>query len=366
MSSRSDPFAPGLLSRLPCSPRKVALLRASRIGDFLCATPAFRALRAALPGTEITMITLPMLRELVERSSDLDCFAPFPGYPGIAEQLFESRRTVAFIQRMQAERFDLAVQMQGSGVNSNPFMLLLGADYTAGFLRPGDPPGRLDAALPLPPCGHEVDRLLALTTFLGAPARGDATAFPLWPRDHTAAEALLAGAFPPLIGLHAGARDRTRRWPPERFAAVGAALRDRYGGTLVVIGDDWERDLADSVAAHLGGACLNLAGKTTLPVLGAVLTRLAVLVTNDTGPAHIAYALGAPSVTVFGGADPRTYGPPAVGPHRIVATEVPCRPTGPTTCPGCPHDYACLAGVPVPRVVEAAASVIDHPQSRDR
>jgi hypothetical protein len=83
--TQTDPTAPGLLTRLPDPPRKVALLRASRIGDFLCATPALRALRRALPEAEITMITLPLLRGLVERSPHLDRFVAFPGFPGIAE-----------------------------------------------------------------------------------------------------------------------------------------------------------------------------------------------------------------------------------------------------------------------------------------
>src|SRR5437588_9139402 len=103
----SEPFTPGLLSRLPKIPHKVALVRASRIGDFICATPAFRAIRNALPQAEITMITLPMLRDLVMRSPYLDKFVAFPGFPGIAEQLFDARRSIHFFQEMQAEQFDL-------------------------------------------------------------------------------------------------------------------------------------------------------------------------------------------------------------------------------------------------------------------
>src|SRR5437763_6130197 len=151
----TDPFAPRLLSRLPEPPRKVGLLRASRIGAFLCAVPAVRALRAALPDAEITMVTLPLLRDLVARSPYLDRFVAFPGFPGIAEQLFDARRATAFFQEMQAEQFVLAVQMQGSGVYSNPFTLMLGARMAAGFVRPGEPPGRLDAGLPLPERDHE-------------------------------------------------------------------------------------------------------------------------------------------------------------------------------------------------------------------
>ena len=192
-SMQTGPAAPGLLTRLPEPPRKVALLRASRIGDFLCATPAFRALRKALPQAEITMITRPLLRGLVERSPHLDRFIAFPGFPGIAEQFFDARGAVEFFRAMQAERFDLAIQMQGSGVYSNPFILLLGAHATAGFIRRGDGSGRLDAALPIADRGSEARRLLALAAFLGAAPQGEETEFPLWREDHLEAETLLAG-----------------------------------------------------------------------------------------------------------------------------------------------------------------------------
>lgn len=77
-SGASEPTAPGLLARLPETPHKVAPLRASRVGDVLCATPGMRALRAALPGAELTMITLPLLGDLVLRSPHLDGFVAFP------------------------------------------------------------------------------------------------------------------------------------------------------------------------------------------------------------------------------------------------------------------------------------------------
>ena len=196
---------------LPEPPRKVALLRPSRIGDFLCATPAFRALRAALPDAEITMITLPMLAELVRRSPALDRFAAFPGYPGLAEQLFDARAAARFLATMQAERFDLAIQMHGSGVHANPFALMLGARATAGFVRPGDAPGRLDAALAFPAEGHETERLLALCSHLGAfdpsqPSVATRTEFPLRDEDHAAAAHLLSNASRPYIGFHPFAR----------------------------------------------------------------------------------------------------------------------------------------------------------------
>ncbi|MBX6313694.1 MAG: glycosyltransferase family 9 protein [Isosphaeraceae bacterium] len=343
------------MSRLAEPPRKVALVRASRVGDFVCATPAFRALRAAMPDAEVTLIGLPLVRELAERSPHLDRFESFPGYPGIAEQFFDARRTTRFFERMQAEGFDLAVQMQWSGVYANPFTLMLGAKVTAGFIREGDPPGRLDAALPVPRGMHEIRRLLALTTFLGVPPRGEAPEIALRPEDHAAAEALLAKAPRPLLGLHPSAREATKRWAPGRFAALGAALRRRHGGTILVLGGPEERPLAEAVACEIGGACLGLAGKTSLGVLGAVIARLALLVTNDSGPAHIAYALRTPTVTIFGGTDPAIWGPIGAGPHAVLAFEVACRPCDHADCP---IGNLCLEGVTVPQALEAAECVL--------
>jgi ADP-heptose:LPS heptosyltransferase len=356
---RRDPFAPGLLKelrgpagRMPL--RKVVVLRASRLGDFMCAIPAFRALRAALPEAELTIITLPILRDLAVRLPYFDRYAAFPGFPGIAEQFFEARRALDFFAHMQAEAFDLAVQMQGSGVNSNPFTLMLGARLTAGFVRQGDGAGRLDAALPLPEQGHEIRRMLALPLFLGAQAGGEHTEFPLWPEDHRAAEDLLAGAPRPLIGLHPGAREPDRRWPPERLGQAGAQLRRRYGGTVVVLGGAEEQGLAEAAAASAGEPCLNLAGRTELTSLGAVIARLSVLISNDSGPAHVAYALGTPSVAVFGRAGPERYGPLEEGPFRLAL-----RPGG---RPNLPQSRA-LHEVPVEQVVAAGQEVLRLPQA---
>src|SRR5437879_13894556 len=104
-----NPLTSGLFTRLSERPRKVALVRASRIGDFICATPAFRALRRALPDAEITMITLPMLRDLVLRSPHLQRFVAFSGFPGIAEQFFDAQPAASFLQEPHADPSDLAI-----------------------------------------------------------------------------------------------------------------------------------------------------------------------------------------------------------------------------------------------------------------
>ncbi|HET7093545.1 MAG TPA: glycosyltransferase family 9 protein, partial [Thermomicrobiales bacterium] len=274
--------------------------------------------RRALPDAEVTLIGLPFARDLVERSRHLDRFEPFPGFPGIAEQWFDARAATAFLARMQARRFDLALQLHGSGLHSNPFALLLGARFTAGFIRADADPGRLDVALPWPAALHERRRSLAFASFLGAPPDGEAMEFPLVAADLAEADRLLAGLDPPLIGLHPFAREEAKCWPAAAFRHAARRLRAEIGGSVVILGGRDDRAAGDRLAAAIGPPLRNLAGATSLGGLGAVVGRLALLIGNDSSPAHIASALATPSVVLFGPTDPAEWGPPADGPHRVV------------------------------------------------
>ena len=252
---------------------------------------------------------------------------------------------------MQRERFDLAVQLHGSGLYANPFVLMLGARHTAGFVRTGDPPGLLDAALPLPSTGHEIERLLALTSSLGAPPVASSLEFPLTPSDRDHALRLLASAPGPLIGVHASSREPLRRWPEERFSDVAAALLARTGGTIALIGDTEASGVNRRLALALGAPALDLTGRTSLPVLGAVIEALGLLITNDSGPAHIAYSLGVPTVVITTPVPAARYGPLRPGPFQQVIA--PCPGHDPSV-----NDCDHLHLVEVPEVLEAALQLL--------
>ena len=141
----------------------------------------------------------------------------------------------------------------------------------------------------------------------------------------------------------------------DRFAATGSELQRRHGGTVLILGEPEEQGVGEQIAQQIVGPCLNLIGKTSLVTLGALITHLSVFITNDTGPAHIAYALGTPTVTIFGGGSPLLNGPLQNGPFRVLAHEVPCRPCGYHTCP---IGYVCLDGVKVEHAVETASEIM--------
>ena len=147
----------------------MGILRA-QLGDSLRRS-VLRALRAALPDAEMVLIGLPWARSFVQRfDMYLDGFQEFPGYPGLPEQAPRLERIGAFLDEIQAEEFDLVLQMQGSGRITNPLAVLL-ARITAGFLKPGGYCPDPERFLIYPDHGLEIDRLLSLVEFLGVPAR---------------------------------------------------------------------------------------------------------------------------------------------------------------------------------------------------
>ena len=207
-------MAGSLAGQLARPPRRIAILRALYLGDLLCATPAFRALRRRFPQAEITLIGLPWARELVERSSALDRLEPFPGYPGIVEVPYEAGRTAAYLAAARAQPYDLVLQMHGDGNRSNGFVADLGPAVSLGYRRGDD--DRLTASLPYDPDEHQVLRWLRLVALLGAPVDDTSLVCPTTPSDRARAAALLTAvqAARPLVGLHPGAKDPTRRLAP--------------------------------------------------------------------------------------------------------------------------------------------------------
>lgn len=331
--------------------RSVVVVRALFLGDLLMATPAWRALRRRFRHAEITLVGLPWAEEFVARVPHLiDRFVPFAGYPGLAELPYEPERTAAFLAAQQAYGYDLAIQMHGDGTSSNALVAQLGACATVGLARPGD--DRLDVAVPYDDAANEVQRCLAVAAALGAPAGDTRLELGITAQDEAWAEALLGFSNGgPLIGMHLGAKDPARRWPPSRFAALATVLQ-RQGASIVLTGGPHERLLTVEAASLLDAPALNLSGQTDLGSFAALVRRLDLLVTNDTGASHLAAAMGTPSVVLFGPTRPAQFGPLDGRRHRVVdAVEF-----APAGCDGA----QALAQLPVRPVFEAAMAQLAH------
>ncbi|NJN87257.1 MAG: glycosyltransferase family 9 protein [Leptolyngbyaceae cyanobacterium SL_7_1] len=312
------------LTTLPIN--RVAIVRSlPGLGDFLCVIPALRALRSTFPQAQFTWIGLSGVRSLVERFSHyLDNWLEFPGCPGIPEVALSAKQVVTTLSQWQQQPFDLAMQLHGSGVAMNAFVALMGATHTAGFYLPDHYCPDRDRFLPYPVQEPEVWRHLRLLEFLGVPLQGDQLEFPVDASDRQNLAAVFSSAHP-YVCLHPGASVAARRWSPANFAHVGNALAAQ-GWRVVLTGTAAEVSLTQAIADSMQGPVTNLAGKTSLGAIAALLKEARLLVCNDTGISHLAAALRVPSVVVFSQSDPQRWAPLDGDRHRaIVIADAPQR-----------------------------------------
>lgn len=340
---------------------RIAIFRSLYLGDMLLAVPALRAIRQRFPHAEITLIGLPWAAAFCERYRGyLNRFVEFAGYPGLREVEVCPERTRAFIEEQRASRYDLVVQMHGCGPASNEFVHELHGRVTVGFISRQDTSAGLGLTigLPYPEQQHEIYRNLTLAELLGCRQLDPRLEFPVWASDFLEARYLLAAFAPtggPRIGLHVGAKHPARRWPPAYFAALADALTRDLHAQVVFTGGMQERPLVREVTSLMRTSSIDLSGQTSLGGLAALLSTFDLFISNDTGPAHLAYAMDTPSITFFGPTDYQRWRPLDQQRHLALRVPVDCSPCGYQVCP---IDHRCLAHIPPAGVLEAATQCL--------
>ncbi|MFC0253509.1 glycosyltransferase family 9 protein [Massilia consociata] len=298
------------------------MFRALQLGDMLCAVPALRALRAALPGAHIVLTGLPWAAQFARRfDTYVNEFIPFPGHPLLPEQPVRHEELTSYYASVCGRECDLALQLHGSGDITNHIVAGFGAHTMAGFVRGESTQTDRTVLLAYPDAGAEPERLLQLTARLGAPAVGSHLEFPLRRDDVDELEAskvapeLEPGSY---ICIHPGARKRDKCWPPERFAEVADELHDEFGLDTVLTGSADEAPLARAVARHMRSPAIEAAAPISIGAMAALMSRARLLVCNDTGVSHIAAGLGLNSVVVFSKADIARWAPLDRLRHRCI------------------------------------------------
>jgi ADP-heptose:LPS heptosyltransferase len=302
-------------------PRSIAIFRALQLGDLLCAVPAFRALRCALSQAKVTLIGLPWAKSFVSRFNHyINDFVAFPGYPGLPEQAPRIDEIPDFLSSLQRRRFDLVIQLHGSGTQTNAITALFGAKRSAGFYPKEAYCPDPQTFLPYPEEEPEIWRNLRLLEFLGVPLEGDHLEFPLSQEDYLELETLpqTQGLRPrEYVCIHPGARWAHKRWPAERFAAVADAL-NALGLKIVLTGCAQEAHLTQAVGRAMKSPYIDTASPISIGGLAALLMNARLLVSNDTGVAHLAPALQLLSVVIFFSTDPRRWAPLNTALHRTI------------------------------------------------
>ena len=264
---------------------RIALFRPHGVGAVLRAVPAMRALDAAYPDAHITLIGTPRARELASRLRRyLDAFAEFPGFPGLPGEC-QLDAVPEFFERMKASRFDLAIQMHGSGEIANPLMVLMGARDNAGFHRPGRYRPDAERFLAWDDRESDIARWLRLATHLGAAPKGSHLEFPLSNDDWAEWRALRLDRY---VCLHS-----ERPSPP--LAELADALATE-GWNVVVSGDA-------AVAAEMRQPAVKLAA--SLGGTAAVIAKARLVISSDEDASVIAAAMRTPCLRLRGEAPPQ-------------------------------------------------------------
>jgi heptosyltransferase-2 len=387
---------PSAIGHLPSDAR--LLVRGTNwLGDAVMATPALLRLREKFPDAHIALLTPEKLKDLWTGHPAVNetiSFAPGESVFSVGQNLRQagsSRCNDRTAQRAIPAKFDLALVLPNSP-RSAIETWLAGIPQRIGYARPwrnffltqtiAPRPGivkmrkrsvaeinKLISHLPspishLPASAHQIHEYLHLAAALGASPEPLAPQLFVSPDEIDAAkkkfgldsEKHTGGTPVPLFGLNPGAEyGSAKRWPVERFIAAAREIQTRTNCVWLIFGGKGDTAIAGQIAAALHASRFtfhDLSGKTSLRELMSLLKLCRVLLTNDSGPMHVAAALGTPVVVPFGSTSPELTGPGLPGDprHRLLKSNAPCSPC---FLRACPIDFRCLNGIPVERVVEA-------------
>ena len=329
--------------------RRILFIKPSSLGDIVHALPTLAALRHRFPQAHIAWLVKRQWAELVERVEGLD--RVWAVGPGVAGWLSE-------VPRLRAEKFDLAVDLQGL-FRSACMARLAGCPVRVGFANGREGSSLFytrQVAVPTPEM-HAVDRYLLVADALGAAKQTTLQfRFRVSPADREQVAEVLGrvgiGAGAPWIAMNVSARWPTKRWPVESFAAVADRLCEESMGPVVLIGGPDDRVDAQAVTALTKKSSMKDAtGLTPLGLLPALLQSASLLLTNDSGPMHVAAAVGTPVIALFGPTSAARTGPYGKN-HRVLARQLPCSPCFSRRCRN-PIERECLTGIAPAEVVEA-------------
>jgi ADP-heptose:LPS heptosyltransferase len=348
--------------------RRIAVLRCNALGDYLMTTPALAALRNAFPQAELTLLGGAWHAEFLSgRPGPVDRVLVVPRVTGLAGQPAGAPPETAlpqFLTEARAYRYDLAVQLHGGGAASNPLMRALGARRSIGLQAENAAP--LDATVPYRYYQSEVFRYLEVVALVGAQGPPEYPELTVVEQERATAAALLPGDGP-WVALHPGAGDPRRRWAPERFAAVADHLT-AAGVRPVLVGSSADTPASTAVRRHATTPPHDLTGHTDLGTLAAVLGRCAVLVANDSGPLHLAHAVGPATVGLYWCGNAINAAPTVRTRHRpLLSWTVHCPVCGTDTSTagfphrpgdGCAHRPSFLDQIPVVEVIDEVLDLL--------
>lgn len=333
----------------------ILIIKLSSIGDVIHALPVPKALKEAFPGARLTWMVEAPGRPLLDNNPYLDEVLLFDKqrYKSISAMLAHAPD---LSRELRSRRFDLALDLQGLA-KSAVLALLSGASARYGYCHLREGSALVSRRVCGPHArGHVVEQLLDVVRYLGGPVGDAEFTLELRPEEKERAASLLQANYLDVasryVVLAPGTNWPNKCWPAENFAHLARQLWERHDIAPVVVGAAGDKPLAQVICGATRGA-VDLTGATTLRELSFIIRHALAFVGGDTGPMHLAAAVGTPVVALFGPTDPARNGPYGAG-HAVLTT--------PYGCAGCwkrkcRYGRDCLGVIPVEAVYTAVKGV---------
>jgi len=343
-------------------PKSILLVKLSAIGDVVHTLPLLEVLRNSLPDTRIDWLVEEEAAGLIE------------GHPAIDRILVSRRKAwqrgflrgagtvwrevVGFLHALRKEKYDLVIDMQGL-LKSGLLTGLSRGKRKMGFTwaREGSTLFLTDKPYPVDEHHqHAIDRYLKAAEILGCSTDSWQGRIPIRESDRAGAEGILHEAGldgARLVAINPMARWETKLWEPEKWTSLGKRIEQEFSCRVLFTGGAGDRDAVDRITGRMNGRPVHLAGRLRLKELAYLYSRADLVVSTDTGPMHIAAAMGRPVVALFGPTAPWRTGPYGKG-HRVVRAELECSPCFKRRC----RDVRCMKEITVEMVLDAAKEIL--------
>jgi ADP-heptose:LPS heptosyltransferase len=284
--------------------RRVLLINSTALGDLLFSTPAIRGLKKRFPAWELDILVQPGLTALIQNNPYLAHCWSFPG---------RNRQLLQLAQDLRARHYDLVIILHGNDPEVSLLAWLTGSPFVIGSDKSPLSFSYSHGVASSGPFEHAIERRLKFVKPLGVEVQNKRMEIFLAPAIKKEAADILTKHFggppPRLIALHPGGSEPYKHWPLDYFVTLGKFLNQTYQACFLIISNNSERILAETLADRIAAPAVVTGGRYNLLTVAALLSQSHLFVGNDSGPLHLALALQTPSIGLLGADDPHRIGP---------------------------------------------------------